>query len=510
MTSIEERFGGGPPPQTLIEWVENPPLILDGKPFSFHKHEYLRTPYEDNHPDQTWEKSTQMGCSTLAILKAIYGLRFLGFTGVLYCFPSLGHASDFSRSRIGPLIESNPGIAKWMKETDAINIKNIWNNFLFLRGMKSRGGLKTLPASFVIFDEWNEAEKPYEAMALAKERLAHSEHKWILRLSNPTLPDFAISKEFQLTDQRYWLLKCPACGRYTNMVESFPDCLVETKGEVVRGCKCGGILDPAKGEWVAKCPSIKDRRGYQYSQLWSAFVSPRSVLEEFRTTNNLTEFYNLKIGIGHVQATHRLTREEVLKLCGSEENASQDSGPCSCGIDQGADLHVVIGKRHPGKAGQIIHIGIYKDWQDLDVLMKRFGVVKCVCDGLPNQHSGRAFADRHKGKVYLSFYRAHRKGRYAWNERDLTVEVDRTESLDASHNELLHGQVILPRQCDLMETFADHCHATAKKLEEDETTGSKRYIYVKLGVDHFRHAGNLECISRGSMRGGYFGDSDLS
>jgi len=170
----------------------------------------------------------------------------------------------------------------------------------------------------------------------------------------------------------------------------------------------------------------------------------------------------------------------------------------------------VIGKRHPGKAGKIVHIGIYKNWQDLDPLMKRFNIIKCVCDALPNQHSARDFAERHRGKVFLCFYREHQKGRYAWNDRDLTISCNRTESLDASHSEILNAQVIFPRQGEMMDEFANHCSGIAKRLETDETTGSKRYIYVKLGLDHFRAAFNYETIARGSMRESYFGDSDLS
>ncbi len=32
--------------------------------------------------------------------------------------------------------------------------------------------------------------------------------------------------------------------------------------------------------------------------------------------------------------------------------------------------------------------------------------------------------------------------------------------------------------------------------EEDEETGAKRYVYFKLGLDHFRHAFNYECMAR--------------
>jgi hypothetical protein len=42
-------------------------------------------------------------------------------------------------------------------------------------------------------------------------------------------------------------------------------------------------------------------------------------------------------------------------------------------------------------------------------------------------------------------------------------------------------------------------HNVAKKLKEDEETGSKRYLYIKLGPDHFRHAFNYECMVRQNM-----------
>jgi len=455
-------------------------------------------------------KATQLGLSSLALLRVFYAARWRGVGGILYLFPSRGDALDFSKSRIAPLIEDNPdSIGSWVRDTDSAGLKEVWKAYLYVRGMRSRTGLKGIPIDFLILDELDEA--PQSSLLLAWERMAHSEFKEVLKLSNPTLPDYGIDREFQATDMRYWLLKCEKCREWTCLEDTFPDCLVETDGQVIRGCmKCGSELDPARGEWVPKQPGVKEKRGYHFSQLFSDYVSPKEILDQYRTTDNLAEFFNLKLGLPYVEATNRLTVEEVLRLCGPDANASQDPGPCSMGVDQGRDLHVVIGKKYPEKAGKIVHIGVYKDWEDLDVLMPRFNVLKCVCDGLPEQRNARAFADRHKGKIYLCFYRDHRKGRYAWNEKDFTVEVDRTESLDHSHNEILHGQIILPRRCERVEEFAEHCHNIAKKLEEDEVTGSKRYIYVRLGPDHLRQSFNYETIARGAMRKAFFGDSDLS
>ncbi|RZB36390.1 MAG: hypothetical protein SRB2_02215 [Desulfobacteraceae bacterium Eth-SRB2] len=111
----------------------------------------------------------------------------------------------------------------------------------------------------------------------------------------------------------------------------------------------------------AKKPSITEKRGYHYSQLFSHYVEPGDILHQFRTTDNLTDFYNLKIGNAYVEAENRLSVQEVLSLCADHGIESQDLGPCYMGVDQGKDLHVVIGKKHGQKAGKIVHIGVYRD-----------------------------------------------------------------------------------------------------------------------------------------------------
>ena len=478
-------------------------VVLDGRPFAYDRHEYLIEPYMDYHPDQTELKAAQLGLTTKAMLRALYSCRYRNFRGVLYLFPSRTDVLDFSRSRVAPLIDENTdSIGKWLRDTDSAGLKQVWNTFLYLRGMQSKVGLKSIPVDMIIFDELDEANQ--NAVDMAMERMGHSEFKEVLKLSNPTLPDYGIDKAFQETDQRYWLLKCEKCGEYTCLEDTFPECLKTIGGRVIRACqKCHAELNPSIGQWVAKRPSITEKRGYHYSQLFSHFIHPEDILHQFRTTNNLTDFYNLKIGVAYVEAQNRLSVQEVLALCGDYGIASEDRGPCFMGVDQGKDLHVVIGKKHPMKSDQIIHLGVYKDWEELDRLMRNFNVLSCVVDALPETRNARAFAERFKGKVYLNYYNQHQKGSYAWNEKELIVQCNRTESLDASHRQVMEQTVILPKNCEIVQEFATHMHNVAKKLEEDEETGSKRYVYVKLGPDHFRHAFNYECMVRGSPRGGF-------
>jgi len=481
--------------------------VLDGRPFSYHRHEYLEQPYQDDHPWQVEEKAAQLGLTTRAMLRVMYKSRFLDLRGTLYLFPSRGDAIDFSKSRISTLIQDNPEtIGTWLSDVDSAGLKKVWKTSLYIRGMRTAISLKSIPVDMIVFDELDEA--PQNAVDKAMERMGHSEYRLVHMLSNPTLPDYGVNRAFQETDQLYWLLKCDKCGHYTCMEDVFceakppetPRCLVELPDRVYRACeKCQAELNPSVGQWVAKRPSITDKRGYHYSQLFSHYIEPADILHQFRTTHNLTDFYNLKIGVAYVEAENRLSVQQVLALCSDVGIASEDAGPCSMGVDQGKDLHVVIGKNHPQKAGKIIHVAVYRDWEELDALMKKFKVARCVVDALPETRNARAFANRFPGRVWLNYYNEHQKGSYAWNEKEHVVSCNRTESLDASHREVVDEALVLPRDCDMLKTFADHLHNVAKKLEEDEETGSKRYVYVKLGPDHFRHAYNYEAMARQNM-----------
>ena len=493
----------------FARWAERESIVLDGKPFSFKNHEYLITPYADTHPFQVEIKATQLGLTSKALLRVMYGCRYGNYRGILYLFPSRTDVTDLSKTRLTPLIEDNPeNIGQWLRDTDSANVKKIWNSFLYLRGMKSRVGLKSVPVDFEVFDELDEA--PQNAVDMALERMAHSEAGDLLFLSNPTLPDYGIDKLFQSTDMQFYLLKCPACNEYTNLIDTFPDCIQRVNGKYIRACKkCGHELNPAVGEWVAKRPSITERRGRQFSQLFAQnrINSPENIITKFHATNNLTDFYNLKIGIAYVDAQNRLSVQEVLDCCHDTGMASESDQGCYMGVDQGNELHVVIGRKHKTRGGELVYIDVLKGnnnndknddsgWKQLDGLMKRFKVMRCVVDAMPNTKAARLFSERFPGRVFLCYYNEHQKGNYRWSEKEMVVHANRTESLDSSHREITEQRVFIPRESDMVKLFAAHMHNVAKKLETDDETGSSRYVYLRLGDDHFRHAYNYECMAR--------------
>jgi hypothetical protein len=480
---------------SLCEWAQT--LTLDGHPFSFKGgHEYLEAIYRDGFCDITIEKAAQMGVSVWAILDSLHGMRFGRYPfGVMYLFPSRTFVTEFSKTKLQNIIDEND-FREWFVETDAANVKKIGTSSLFLRGMTSRTGLKSVSVNKLVLDEVEEVENKL-LIDLAMERVSHIENPVIHRLSVPSLPQYGIDSFFEKTDQRYWLLKCPRCNEYTCMENEFPNCLLEVGDQVIRTCiKCHSELDISQGEWVPKFPNVTDRRGYHVSQLFSKYVSPASLLQTFREGKNPTIFWNDKIGLPYVEAQNRLSVQEVLDLCGDHGISDEDQGPTFAGIDQGSrELHITIAKKGPSKV-KIIYIGILKEFEEIDTLIniKRFNIARLVIDGMPETRQARALAQRHPGKIFLAFYNDHQRGFYRWNEQNWTVLVNRSESLDASGLEILNGNVVLPRESEITRLFANQLSHCAKRLITDEEDGSQRYTYFRIGgEDHFRHSWNY-CV----------------
>jgi hypothetical protein len=495
-------------PAGVGDWAVKAPVVLDRGPFSFDGHECLVQPYSDDHPRQIEMKCAQMGNTTRAILRMIHSaLSRQDMVGLLYLFPSRRGSGEFSRTRVTPLIERNPKhIGRYIQHTDSVEVKRLAGKNLLFRGTRATEGLRSDPVDMIIYDEFDLF--PAGVDAVAKERLSHSHLKWEHYLSNPTIPDWGIDRLFKVSDQHYWLLKCPKCNEYTCMEDTFPDCLHERPGgQVVRLCmKCRDAeLDPAIGAWVPKHPSVEGFRGYHYSQLFSAYVSPESILEEYRTTSKIDAFYNYKLGLPYADAENQISVEAVLALCGTHGIASSDPGPCYMGVDQGKLLHVVVGKRHPDR---LIHIGEYKDWSELDRLMREFKVSRCVVDAMPETRNARSFAERHVGKVFLCYYANRRDGAAQWHEGKLTVSVGRTEALDLARKQLVDAIITLPKESPPVVDFAKHTYNSAKKLEDDGQ-GNVEYVYVRLGDDHYYHAFVYETLARKRAESNLFGDADL-
>jgi hypothetical protein len=218
-------------------------------------------------------------------------------------------------------------------------------------------------------------------------------------------------------------------------------------------------------------------------------VDPGEILREYRKTYNPERFYTLKIGIPWADISNKLSTHQVLALCGDNGFLERSDRSCTMGVDTGKELHVVVSRsRDKGEddaVREVVWIGVVQTYEELDSLMDRFKVSRCVIDAMPEIHATRAFAERHRGHVWLNYFIESQKGAYNWNEEEHIVRVNRTEALDASKKAIRDGAVALPRRVPLLDEFAEHLASDAKKMIEDEETGAKTYKYIKTGTNHF-------------------------
>lgn len=487
----------------IEEWVQG--LDLGGRKFTFEGHEYQIDMLKENAIRQCYKKGAQMGLTEINVLKTLHGLLFGRYPqGVLYLFPSVNDVTDFSKGRFGPLVSDNEDIASQVSSTDAVGVKRIRKSMLYLRGARVTGKiegikrtssqLKGVPVDRLVCDEVDEMEA--SMVELAIERLGHSLVKEEAYLSTPSIPDFGIDKLYNESDQRVWMIKCSHCGTETCLELEFPSSLIElSDGRVIRACKqCKKEIFPKDGHWIAQYPNrSKDLVGWWISQLNSVYVDPAKILKAYNdaTKRNLQEFYNSKLGMAYISAENRLTVQDVYANCCRDLMQTRDNGPCALGIDVGAMLNVVVGYRPREEVLQVCYLAQVSSFNDLHDIAKRFNVQCAVIDMEPETRKARDWQGSEEFPIFLCDYQHSVTSGPRWDEEKKLLRVHRTESLDNVHHMISSsGLLILPRRCEEVEEFAKQVTNIAKVLEEDQETGSREYLYRRLGVDHYAHALN--------------------
>jgi len=385
---------------------------------------------------------------------------------------------------------------------------------LYLRGARATGkiegikktssSLKGIPVDRIVFDEVDEMDPAMIDLAL--ERLSHSKVKEEAYLSTPSIPDFGISKLYDESDQRIWMILCEHCGAETCLELEFPNCLLELPtGQVIRACKkCQKEIFPRNGHWVVQyLQRSKDLVGWWISQLNSVYVDPGKILKAFRDppNRNLAEVYNSKLGMAYISADNRLTVNDVYACCGQGAMAMNHQGPCGMGVDVGSLLNVVVGFKPKDRVLQVCYTARVSSFNDVSDIVKRFNVKFAVIDMEPELRKVREFQAAEPYLVFLCDYVDSVVTGPAWDESKMIVKVNRTEVCDTTHDLVTSpGLLILPKRNEELEIFAKQVSNMAKVLQEDQETGSRGYRYRKLGEDHYRHALNYFYLASTRIR----------
>jgi len=513
---IEDIASSGDPsvlfPGSPYLWATYSGLQLPSGPYKEEGHEYVKDIMECQAQRQCAMKGAQMTFTTIDVIRTIHGMIYNQYPqGCLYLFPTRDDVTDFSKGRFQPMISDNKFIKQHIKDTDAVNVKRIGKAFLYLRGARASqkiegvkqtsSQLKSVPVDRIDFDELDEMNP--KMVTLALERMAHSEVQEESYLSTPSIPGFGIDKLYQGSDQRIWQIKCKKCGVETCLELEFPNCLEDMGHTVLRVCrKCRNEIYPKDGRWEVQYPN-RDMVGWWISQLNSAYVEPKTILDAYKDPpdGNITEVYNSKLGIAHIKAENQLTAHDFWNCLSREPERMSHPGPTAMGVDIGNTIYVVILDKPNEKTARFVYAARVSEWDDIHDIAKRFNVRSAVVDREPEIHKAREFQKAEPYEVHLCDYIYTLRGVTDWDPVTGMVKTNRTEICDATHEMVTaNGRFILPRRNEEIDVFVKEACNIAKILVEDEL-GGRKYVYRKLGDDHYRHALNygMMALSRVSV-----------
>ena len=459
-----------------------------GQPFpglwGFHYHPWLRSMHDATHQICVGQKAAQLGY-TEAVMNITFFKIDIERKDCLYVLPAkTPDASDFSASRFDAALELSPHLQNLFQNVKNVGHKRAGSANLYIRGSNSRGGLKSIPVAFIVFDELDEMNQ--DNIRLAEERVSGQPSWQIWKISTPTAPNHGINEEFLLSTQDHFIFKCPCCSKQTELI--FPECL-KIEGEhrldpKIKGthliCKeCGGTLHQEEktnflkdASWEAFGAKQADRRGFYINQLYSTTIQPWKIADSYFAAQvdraEEQEFFNSKLGLPHVPEGAQVTDIEINEAISSR--VKSDPAPkgklITMGVDQGTWLHYEVASWDFPRLGndlnmnatcEVLTEGKVLDFVELAQLMRQWQVIMCVIDAQPERRLAYEFAVKHDGHVKLCYYSAGANGKQIILDSDdenPKVSVDRTSWLDVALNRFHNKTIILPK--DISNEYREH------------------------------------------------------
>jgi hypothetical protein len=509
---------------TCSKWAESYRVM--GKPFpgpwSFKHHPWVREMHDCEAEEIVGKKAAQMAYTETALNKTFFNIDVKG-TSVLYVLPATTpDASDFSASRFDPALELSAHLKNLFSDVANVGHKRAGSANLFVRGSRSRNQMKSLPVSFLVFDELDEMN--LDNVTLANERLSGQVEKQVFKLSTPTIDNYGIDESWRRSTMERFFFRCPHCSQMTNLY--YPECLIivgDDKNDprikeshlICPLCKHklaheDKINYLQNNQWVAE-KSDRDIRGFHVSQLYSMTVAPweiaASVFDSQRDPAAEQELYNSKLGETRVVEGARVTEQNIRDATGTyKKYQSHDALTLkTIGIDVGIKyIHYVIMEWkvtpgmdiNAGSDGRLIAEGKVEHMEELDAKIINYRVRMGVIDANPERRKALELAQRFHGRLKLCFYARGlntRNLQASGEETNYAISVDRTAWLDMTLGRFRRKKIKLP--CDVSLEYRNHIKALVRVFEKDDQNNPIGRYLCGNEDDHFAHAQNYAEIA---------------
>lgn len=491
----------------FFDWAMQVPE--DHGPLNFDQFPPLRAIYSDEIAkarEVVIKKATQVGVTTAALRHALHAADRRG-ERALYIFPTQGLVHDFSDDRVDPILDRSPMLQARMRRS-AVRQKKLKDigpsGRVFFRGSESKSGAQSIPAQFLVFDEYDDLSQPnveqMERRLSGAKQTGRVPRTW--RVGVPRYPGGGIDERYEQSDKREWIVTCEQCGE--EQTPTFFENLrwrnvgsdkelrwgADEPGEVDlawRVCKeCEADLDVAKGEWIAQQP------GRKVIGFWiTRMIIPGADLEEIvknsrkRASYQVEAFWNNDLGEpfapeeGQLSLAAIKAAQREYELLSRDHQHAPSANLRTMGVDVASvrDLTVRISE-HDEATGKkrALWIGEVPSFNDLPVLMRYFHVNMAAIDHEPEGRLARSFAELFPGRVKIVHLSGTLKKLMAPDEEMNEVTVNRVKLLDATY------ELIRTQRNELPEAFppdwVKQMRTPIRQVIVDEEDGSKKVVYA--------------------------------
>ncbi len=498
---LNARYGRSDAGVSQSEWICKYTKLKD-VPFSFVDHEFQQEIVNDNSQQIVVRKCAQVGLSEVMVRDILAFLaRNQGLTAIM-TQPSRKNALDFSTTRVDDIIKESQLLHAMLdSKVDSKELKRLGKSYLYIKGTIGAKSAISVPADMLIHDELDFSD--LEIINKYSSRVQHSKFKYFRKFSTPTIPNFGISKEFNVSTQKHYLMKCPHCNHW-NLPDFFKDVIIDNPKyadkelkelshddlayikptEVLTLCshcrKPVDYHDYTSRKWVAKYPG-RAISGYQVSPFNTPFQDPYNLLKMMNTYTSFADFVNFALGQDYIDASMIF---DLARYHDQDYLNPNHAYGLFIGVDFGKKCWLTVGQKVD--RGEILVYHAEEVSQEEIVIkvkeyIDKYHVLGMVVDALPQTLLSREVISLMPGSAYTCYYSDSQKEFYNIKGNELDVVVARTQLFDKV---LGTSKLVASSNIDHKVYKAQLQGMVKQRASDDE----HKYRYVKVKSDHLLHS----------------------
>ncbi len=494
------------------DWIARN-TVLRGRPFSMAKYPFQKAIADDMHDSLSVIKCSQVGLTEIQVRKVLAFVKRNKGVNAIYTLPDEAMFKKVSQMRVKPCIDENPAFQpeRGEKMVRSMSTMQFGTSFLLITNA-TEGAATSTPADYLVHDEVDLTDQGM--LSLFQSRLQNSEWKVKHRFSTPTFFGFGIDSDFEVTDQREWVLRCPWCGhvhapdftRNSVVIPGLPD-EVEDLAHITETmmprldldasyimcerCYNGPLdLDDPGRFWLPMRPEIKHARGYRVRPLSTSRIGiPYIVgqLLEYKRKDYVRGWANTVLGKPYTDGNIRLERADIEVCFTGERNRPADIDPRRphfLGIDMGAVCHLILATDslvllfEPVPSGEIV--------DRVKALCAQVNVVAGAVDRHPYTPTAQDIFEASGRKVFPVEYRGSAEINIVYDEFKVPAyaQADRTALLDAAAKAIRGKKIALAGFGHQKETIIAHFR---DNVRDERPEAPARWVKL-TGQDHYWHA----------------------